>query len=338
MANDQAMSKPGPMGWGVDSDSIKDKFNKERKAFERLATNKSLGRRPAKTVNERALQLVLKHMDEDGIEGGFSCRHLERAIFKRFLPWKRQLIGSCVASGGMRAMTRRTLAEVFLLMQREELFGTEFTGTNNVAMFAPYSYRAGRSKAGINGNMDGSFCSAHIEGAMDWGMIPCWANGLDSDDFPEPQNTRLYKQWGASDSLMNKFKSVGEKFLLLESEKITDFDQHWSALEDFKPQMVCSDWAFKPKAKHPTWKLADGSPVWIYTRDRSTSWAHNMTLDGALIHRGDKFTCVDNSWGDNAHKNGSFFVIEAEEMARWIRDAEIQTIGEIDLTDSGGAV
>ena len=134
-------------------------------------------------------------------------------------------------------------------------------------------------------------------------------------------------------------KHIGRKFLLLESEKVTSLDQHISAIEDhFKPQMVCSSWAFKPKRQHPTWKLANGDPVWIYTRNRFSSWPHNMTLDGVWHHGGERFTCVDNSWGPDAHKNGSFFLVEDDEMERWIGSAEIQTIGDIDLIDVGSPV
>lgn len=242
---------------------------------------------------------------------------------------------NCVASGGMRAMTRRTLIESFILNEPEEIFGTKLVGTNNVAPYAPYSYRAGRKKGGIDGMMDGSFCNAHIEGAMDYGILPCSAAGLVSDTFPEPQNTRLYKEWGANDSLLNKFSSVGRTYKLIESENITDINRLWSALEeDMKPMMICSDWAFKPAKQHPTWKFANGDPVWIYTRDTRNSWAHNMTIDSALVHGSEKFNGIDNSWGDSAHKNGSFFILEANEMERWIRDAEIMTIGDIDMTDN----
>ena len=337
MSTDKSQDKPGPMGWGLEEDKIQDTLYKEKKNFDQLAANKpkALMRTKAKAFNNKTMELVKAEMAKDGIEGGFSCRYVEKVIFKEFFQWKAQLIGSCVASGAMRIMARRALIEVFLLMATEDIVGTQITGTNNVAFFAPYSYRAGRKKGGINGNGDGSFCSAHIEGALDFGMLTCNTPGLESDDFPEPQNTRLYKQWGANDTLLNKFASEGRKVKLLESEKITNIDSHWTALvEHYKPQMVCSNWAFKPKSQHPTWKLANGDPVWMYTRNKRSSWAHNMSLDGAITHGGNKYTLIENSWGINAHKNGSFFILEADETANWIRDAEIQTIGDIDLPDS----
>lgn len=341
MSIDKSQDKPGPMGWGIETDHITEIRDKEKRAFDQLAANKpkALMRRPAKAFNNKTMELIKAEMAKDGIDGGFSCRYIEKVIFKRSLLWLAQTIGSCVQSGYMRIATRRSLLEVFLFGETEDVLGTELTGLNNIAHFAPYSYRAGRKKGGINGNMDGSFCSAHIEGVLDYGMIPCNTPGLESDSFPEPQSSRTYKQWGANDTLLNKFADVGRKMKLLESEKITNIDDHWSALVDHqKPQMICSDWAFKPSKQHPTWKLANGDPVWIYTRDRATSWAHNMSLDGALIHSGDKFTLVDNSWGMDAHKNGPYFVIEADETVRWIKDAEVATIGDIDLPDSGNPV
>jgi hypothetical protein len=329
------------MGWGLDQDSLTEKQDQEKKLYDGLMEKAPMmmAARDKRAPNADLWDKVVASMKDDGMESGFSARHMEKVIFGDFIPWLPQLIGSCVASGGMRAMARKSLVESFLLNQPEEIWGTKFVGTNNVAPFAPYSYRAGRYKGGINGMSDGSFCGAHIEGALDYGILPCSATGLVSDAFPEPQNTRNYKQWGADNRMMDKFAKQGRAYKLLNSQKIESYADHKSALRDrFEPQMVCSGWAFRPVKKHPTWKTAEGEPVWIYGRDRRTAWYHNMTLDANVTVGGQEYTVVDNSWGDNAHRNGSWFVVEASTMQAWIRDAQIYTIGDIDLRDNSSPV
>lgn len=334
---DQSTLTPGPMGWGLQEQTATEKHYSEKQGYDRLCmSDPGLILQRATRQEDPAMAQKLADLHKaNGIDSGSWCSLIEDAVFGFRLAWVAQVVGSCVASGGMRAATRRCLIESFLLGDPEEIFGTKLVGTNNVAPFGPYSYRAGRKYAGINGNGDGSYCSAHTKGAADYGWLPCSAPGLVSDTFPEPQSASLYRQWGANDTLLEKFASVGRVFKLLETVLIKDRDTQKINLEQQKkPMMVCSNWAFRPKEPHPTWKLADGSPVWIYQRDNGTSWAHNMTKDGSVTVRGQEYTIVDNSWGPNAHKNGSWFAIPAEVDEKWIRDSEIQTIGELDMRDN----
>ena len=334
---DNAIASPGPMGWGEDTQTKEIRHATEQKQFAALAEAAPMHvmRHAAKEPSQRVLKLVQEEMAKDGMTGGFSARHIEAAVFGGFFPWLAQIIGSCVASGGMRAATRRTLIEIFLLGQSEETFGKAITGPDNVAPFGPYSYRAGRRLANMNNRSDGSYCSVHTRGAMTYGWLPCSTPGLQSDAFPEPQSASTYRDWGASNGLMDRFAPTAKKFLLLESENIRDADDGKSALtEHYKPMMICSMWAFRPDYTHPTWKDRDGNPIVIYKRDRSTSWAHNMTVDAAVVAAGKDWVIIDNSWGKNAHKNGSWFVIPFSLFGDWCRDAEIQTIGDIDLSDS----
>lgn len=335
---DHSVANPGKMGWGEEFQSHANRFGVEQRLFGGLEETRPafVMNRAARAENPVVAQAVKDAMAADGMTGGFSCRHIEKVVFGDFLKWQAQKIGSCVASGGMRLLARRCLIEAFLLNDPESVFGTTLVGVNNVAPFGPYSYRAGRKKAGINGNGDGSYCSAHVDGAADYGVLPCSTASLVSDAFPEPQVERVYREWGANDTLLNKFAAEGRKLKLLESTKIKSPDQAKTILpKQKKPYMVCSMWAFRPDYQHPTWKLADGSPVIIYKRDTGNQWAHNMSIDAIVIGPdGHWYVVVDNSWGPNAHKNGSYFVIPFELYVTWLPQSEQVSIGEVDMTDN----
>ena len=333
---DNSVANPGEMGWGEEIQSPATKFAEEQKNFQMIAESDPdfVTRRETMAENAGIVKSVKDLMLADGMVGGFCARYVEKVIFGKHFDWKAQLIGSCVASGGMRLMARRALIEVFMLNDPEDIFGTSIVGINNVAPFGPYSYRAGRRLANMNSG-DGSYCSVHVKGANQFGILPCSTPGLVSDDFPEPQNTTLYRNWGNSNSYMDKFVETGKLYKLLETELVKDVDQTKIVLvEQKKPLMICSMWAFRPDYQHPTWKLSDGTPVWIYKRDTSTSWAHNMSVDGFITGPDNKeYVLIENSWGMNAHKNGPYFIIPVQLYASWCNNSEQQTIGEIDLTN-----
>lgn len=338
---DNSLSNPGPQGWGEEFQDEQSKVKAELNERDALAESHPLmmQRRAYREPNQELLKKVRDAMLADGIIEGFSCRHVETLVFDGFVDWLAQRVGSCVASGNMRIAARRCLIEVLLLNDPEELFGTKYVGVNNVAPFAPYSYRAGRKIAGINRG-DGSYCAAHVRGQKEWGILPCSAPGLVSDAFPEPQSTNLYRKWGNSDSLLEQFARVGRKYRLEESEPIKSAADSKEVLgQQMKPHMVCSMWAFRPDYVHPTWRLANGDPVVIYKRNRSDRWAHNMSVDAQVVIESDEeFTIIDNSWGPNAHKNGSWFAIPTELYDDWCRDSQQMSIGEIDMRDNPSPV
>lgn len=338
MSYDRSTAAPGPMGWGERTEMMATRYDNERRAFDALANAqpRAMARRAPRTPNAALIALLRERMALDGQVSGFRCSYIEEVAFGAFLRWLAQLIGSCVASGNMRGWTWRALIEVLLLNDPEELFGTKNIGPQNVALFAPFSYRAGRKFAGINGNSDGSYCSAHMRGQVEIGCLPCSASGLTSDAFPEPQDKGLYRRWGANDTLMNQFKNIAGLYRVLEAEKVTSATQSRETVnEGFKPLMVCSSWAFKPDYAHPTWRDRNGNPIWIYKRNRLDSWAHNMTIDGHVVIESDEeYTWVINSWGMEAHKNGHGFPIRTEEYDDWCRNSEQMSIGEIDLADN----
>lgn len=323
-----------PMGWGLQFQTTQQKLDDETRARDELAeiAPERLARHTAKQVfNQELLEKTKSLMQQDGIESGFSFLHLHKAIYGEFPSWRPQLIGSCVASGDKETTAARCLAEVFLFNQAESLPGSALTGENNLSFFAPFNYRAGRKLAGINGMGDGSLCMPHIRGKMQFGHLPCNTPGLQSDAFPEPQMQTSYKLWGANDQLLNQHADSAKKFVLLESEKVrTPQDMFTLHTEHFKPANICSDWAFKRGAKHPSWRLADGSPVYIWERDTRNQWAHNMSRMGYVVVSGARYAIIKNTWGP-FHDGRDWFVISETTDEAWLRKAECQTVGDMAL-------
>lgn len=336
MPADYSVANPGPMGWGGSNETIPQRYKSEAYQFEILASTvpEMLEDRPYREPNPEILARLKTSMDEDGIEGGFSCFHMEPVVFGYWFKWLRQIIGSCVGSGYIRAAARRALIEVHLLNQPEEIPGSDLITEDNLAFYGPFGYRAGRSIAGINRG-DGSYCSAQIQGAQRYGNLPCWAPGLKTDAYPEPQSASLYRQYGNSDQILTDHAELAAQYKLLTTSKITNADQGKEILTTrFEPFMICSNWAFRPKEMHPTWRDRNGARIWIYERDTRTSWAHNMTIIAFVLVDGMWYVIVENSWGMNAHKNGSYFVIPIEVYATWCRSAEQMSVGDINLKDN----
>lgn len=330
------MSQPGPMGWGLPNETIERNHyieKKERDAI--IAIRPALMQyRMSEPVNQALIDEVKQMVKNAGWDDGFSFRFLFAAVVKRSPDWLRQLIGSCVASGDMRATVYRMLAEIFILHDPEELPGVKMDGTDSIAFFAPYSYRAGRREAGINGRSDGSLCLPHIRGKMKYGHLPCNTPGLRSDRFPEPKDEDLYKDWGADNRLMDQFVAQASKLKLLDSPAVKSVEESHRLIDELVPQNNCSGWGFKSTGK----KLGngpDGKPIFQWTR--SGTWQHNMTRTGWYELKGKRYTETENSW-DDYHDGNRAFCVEQNEDARWVKDSEVQGVGNIDLTDSGPVV
>lgn len=335
MANENT---PGPMGWGIPSEPETAWVAAEHRTLDELANvvPERLMRSAAKPFNEELLKKVHEIQQANGIEGGFCFLYLAEAVFGNQFEWLAQLIGSCVASGDMRTTAYRMLAEVFMFNDPESLPGIDIEGPDSLAFFAPFSYRAGRKEAGINGMSDGSLCVPHIRGKMKFGHLMCSTPGLNSDAFPEPQNQNTYKKWGADDQLLQQFAAHGKKIVLLESETIKELtDAEQIIVDGMKPANICSMWSFEPDYQHPTWKDAQGNPVWIWKRG-SQPWAHNMSVIGYVKVNGSKFVIIENSWG-KFHKGRRWFAIPENLFAAWLKQAECQSVGELDLTDNAPA-
>ena len=252
-------------------------------------------------------------------------RYFENLVFNRHIPWPAQIIGSCVASGAFRCLVIRSLIDTLLFGDNETRLGTQITGRNNIAPYAPWHYGMGRRYAGIRGRGDGSTCNGQIQALMAKGFLPCDAKDLTSDRYPEPTNTSLYRDYGAGQYL-DKFAPQAIVFDLLESERVQSYEHTRTKLVDeYKPMMNCSGWAFRPDRKH-----RDG--FWIYTRDRSNSWSHNLSVTGMRrASDNEEFVRIDNSWPLNAHRDGPHFYIRAEEDDRWARASMRRSYGDLKL-------
>jgi hypothetical protein len=332
------MSQPGPMGWGLPNVSESELYYLEKQAFEKLANiapQHLMRHAEREPKNTELLKRVEDRVKAAGWDEGMILPFLFAEVTKIQPNWLAQKIGSCVASTHLRTTAYRMVAEIFVFHDAEELPGTKLSGTDSLAFFAPYNYRAGRKLAGINGNSDGSLCLPNVRGAMQFGHLPCNTPGLQSDSFPEPQSEQTYRRWGANDMLLNQFAAAAVPYKLLESEPVkTPDDSKTLIMQHLKPHNICSMWGFRSTKK----KLGngpDGKPIYQWTR--SGQWAHSMSVVGIVQINGVWYAIIKNSWG-GYHDGSDCFAVEFNEYAAWLRQAECQSVGEIDLTDSGPAV
>jgi len=259
---------------------------------------------------------------EDSIEEGWDMSWLEKVTNILLDDLANQIIGSCVATSHITLLATRMLHQVVLVGEAIELLGKKLSSRESICPFGPFSYRAGRKYAGINGRGDGSTCSGQIRGTMALGFLPCDTAALQSDFFPEPKSTDLYRSWGSNDTLMNTFLQVASSYDLEEAPEVNTADQAKIFLVDEKkPLQICSGWGFAPTNK----RLPNGD----YLHTKSGSWAHSMQVI-AIVRMTDRnwYVKIRNQWG-KYHKGKNYFWVSLEEFARWIRDSSTMAIGKI---------
>ena len=324
--------KVGPMGWWVHpayADYPEKTLKVERETFERLEAVQPIrfSRRMAKPKDPAWMQKILSSLKSQGWEDGFCFTELEKIAVAKRSDWIAQIIGSCVASGHIRVIGMRSLAEVVILGDPEGRLGDSTAGLESLYPFGPYSYRVGRAAAGIGGNGDGSTCGGQISGTMKHGFLPCDTPGIDSNRYPEPSSGSIYRSWGANDSRVSKFYAAAEKFDLVESERMeTVEDVHRAIMEDLTPVQICSGWGLGPAGRHK-----DGFSIY----KRRGSWAHNLSLTARRKTRTrDWFTKVTNTWGPNAHEDGEFFMVPDDVLASWLKSAYARNIGYLVLREA----
>lgn len=326
----------GPMGWGDPALDAGMRLDSERRQLyaAQCAHPVAFKARRAKAVSPAFLKRLQELHDKRGIADAgvksIDLRVISELLFGQLMQWPAQLIGSCVASGGMRAWGLRSLFEVAAVGDSEEPIGRSRLGFNSLMPFGPYNYGVGRRLGRMRGG-DGSYCSVHVQGFQRYGVIPCSTAKLQQivgsreTDYPETQSTNLYRQFGDWQHL-DTLEAYAD-YPLLESEEIRRGDRAKVCLvHEYKPMMICSNWGFARQSRHK-----DG--FWVYRR--SGTWAHNMTICGWIVASdGNEFVIVLNSWGPDAHEDGEYFVIPAELFDQWLPSASCQTIGDIDLPDS----
>ena len=154
-------------------------------------------RAPRADVNPRVRTMIVDALKGSGWDDGFAFWPLTRLVLGDDVgAIPAQIIGSCVASSHLAGVLERSLLEVVLFGQPDELLGTDVNGVDTAACYGPYSYAVGRRKAGIRGG-DGSTCSGQIAGSMEYGFLDCSASRLDEGQRkPEPNSSSLYRAWG----------------------------------------------------------------------------------------------------------------------------------------------
>lgn len=258
----------------------------------------------------------------DSIEEGWDMTWLETLCGVNLNDIAPQIIGSCVATSHIVLLATRALHEVVLLGRADELLGKDLSGRKSIAPFGPYSYRAGRKYAGISGRGDGSTCAGQIRGTMTYGFLPCDTPSLESDFFPEPKSTSLYRAWGANDSYLEKFADFGKSLDLVEAPEVRTVEQASELLQQFKPLQICSGWGFRPTGK----RLPNGDIL----HSRSGSWAHSMQVQAICkMSDGNWYVKIRNQWGRTYHSGKPYFWVTIEEFAKWLRNSSTLAIGSL---------
>ena len=332
------------LGWGLKDHSIDEKVRVEEVYFDEVVAENPIAyqTRPAKEMNP----IMLKKWEDFQESKGFSKGSVEMPLLTEFvfgkkMKWFPQDTGSCVWSNTFRAVVARMLFEIILKGDPEEWFGDKEFGVNSIAPHM-ISYGLARQRANMRGG-DGLYCQPMIDSMMKDGFVTCNVpklkeimdkNGATRDeDYPEPRSTSLIRKlqnWAFNDEL----RPYGD-FRLLESSRISSGEDLKAALLAFKPAIQCSGIAIKNAGTDP-----DGFP--IHTRNRATSWAHNMSYQGIRVSSsGKEYARLSNeSW---VQKNATdeqaeklIYSIPLEEVDGWMRSSSVDcmTIGELDLPDS----
>ena len=313
-----------PMGyWVNENDPVETTVDNDRRTIaqmQELVPSRFATQAPKpydKVIYDQCIEIGKK----DSVEEGWDCTWLETLCNINLNNLAPQIIGSCVATSHITLLATRMLHEIVLLGQSEELLGRKLSGRDSICPYGPYSYRAGRKFAGINGRGDGSTCAGQIKGTMAHGFLPCDTQELTSDFFPEPKSKTTYREWGAYNTLLSKFQNTAEELDLIEAPEVTSVDQAKSLLQEFKPLQICSGWGFRTTSK----RLPNGEVL----SSRSGSWAHSMQVQAIVkMTDGNWYVKIRNQWG-NYHAGKPYFWVTIEEFGKWLRSASVMAIGEI---------
>lgn len=328
--------KTGEMGWGRENRTLQQNHVVEAKSVDQFhrETGMVCGAAEAKGAAEipEEIEKTIRarfHFDE-----GWSFLVAEQILLglEEDETWMAtQLIGNCVGDSHAGLLSLRIAHEVFALGQAEEALGQGMLG----APFIPYSYGVGRMVGNMLGPGDGSYCGAQMEGTLKYGFLPCFIQGLEeyagSGDAALPQGTASANRlFGRSRDEIEKWTDKAIKFKMLEAPKCRTAEEAKDLIVIKKtPLQICSGWGFA------YWKFDEKYGVHLYRA--SGSWSHSMQVVAIFAIKGQWFVVIRNQWGKDAHKGspeikipGGCFVITLEDFARWIRDAEVMGIGEID--------
>lgn len=329
----------GQMGWiipGVEDANEKLDFEKRVFAGYEAAAPARYQHREMRSIAPDILQRWNSFQESKGrFAGSNDFSLLDEFVFGKTLTFLPQDIGSCVWSNTFRRWIERAMVEIAFYGQPEEWTGTTEFGPSSIAPFC-VSYGFARQIANMRGG-DGLYCSPMQKALTEIGVVLCnnpklqellAAAGATSErDLPEVRSTSLYRRIG--DWAWNDALRPHATCRLLESPKVTTYEQFCQNEDEFKPMFVCSMLAIKIAGQHP-----DGFTY--HTRNNGDSWAHNMGIGGRRVtSRGDVFHRVDNtSWlqPNQADRDAYVYWIAASEVKRWFNERliDVGTIGEIE--------
>lgn len=330
---------PGQMGWVVpDAQSEREYLDGEKRFYAKAEADMPIAyrSRPMREIQPSILEQWNKfQLDRGRFAGSYDLSLIDEFVFKRSITFLPQDIGSCVWSNTFRRWIERMCVEIGFYGQAEEWTGLTDFGPSSIAPFC-VSYGFARQRANMRSG-DGLYCSPMQESLVKDGVVLCSsaklkelmqaAGATNERDYPEVRSTSLYRRIGnwAWNEALRPFADCR----LLESPKVTSYEQFCKNEEEFKPMFVCSMLAVKKAGTHK-----DGFT--FHTRNRGDSWAHNMGIGGRRVtSNGDRFHRIDNtSWlqPGSADRDAYVYWFHASEIEAMIKSGmlDIGTIGEID--------
>lgn len=328
----------GNCGWGEPEDPIHHKFYKERIAAEKnedegvYSTIKELiVARGPETDMEKLIREAMPYDD------GWDCDFVDKLLYGGPAYVDQDGVGSCVGAGAGSAVATAASTEIILEGDPENPFAMQVVqySQDNLNCAVPmidFHYGCGKMKSAWNGEKftserrlgDGSYCSAQIWALMTCGVLPCFRVKDSGLVYPQSKNIRSHA--GNNGQFLNRHLEFSLKHRMKDSTRVNSADDLKEVITVLKrPCMICSGKGFKPS--HEVEGLG-----WVYVI--GGSWAHNMTLVSFILYKGKWYVKVRNQWGSDAHKDGWTFWITVETFAAWVKSAECQSIGEMDLVPS----
>lgn len=315
----------GYTGWGHESFAIAKKLKIE--ALEEEKNLKKFGEaafsKPPLTSSDAEMAFVINLIKEkySPWDAGFDMTWCEKEVYGG-IQWRGpQNCGNCVGASHCVGLAQRVAAEVLIEGDPEVVLGDS---NSSPIPYIPYSYGAGRCLSGnMCGRYDGSYCGSQFAASQEHGFVPSNTEGLQGP-FPQP-SSQIVRKFGSSRTILNNWRSKAIKFDLLHSFRVRTPEEVWEAVvDDFMPIQICSNWGFKPTN---TKIQGDGITYTLYRP--GGSWAHSMLIEAAFEYKGSRFCKVSNQWGVHAHRDGYFFIVDFDDLERWLKQADARAIGEI---------
>lgn len=328
----------GNGGWGFETDTLDQKTLAEQRAAgdnEDAGLYSTVGALvTAKGEPSPMENAIIEAMP---YEAGWDCDYADQIMYGGVPYVDQNPVGSCVGAGAGSAVASKVSTEILLEGDPENPFASSVANhVNNADRSAvpliDYHYGCGKMLDWWDGERfttsrrlgDGSFCSSQIKALKIMGVLPC-SKVIDKGyEFPQSQDIRANA--GNQNQFLNRHLAAGQAHLMGDSVRVRSADDLKEVLTVLKqPCMICSGWGFRSD------RQVDGLG-WV--SKHSGSWAHNMSLVAYVTVGGNEYVKVRNQWGPNAHKDGWSFWVTVETFAKWIKQAECQSIGELTLIPS----